>query len=175
VHLAPLALGAGKLAALIGGLASKKHVASLLIKAVQKFGVRRTVRVIREVNDQLLAAGGHSAQVHSTVTSGLNNLESSLTSLCQSDQLREIQEWLAHVERESPELVVALGKAYLETTPSAKVAKAVIGDFQASDSPAPQQIAGLTIEEWQRRVHEVFPELQGYKVLLKPEKQPINK
>jgi hypothetical protein len=172
VHIPAMVWGAAKLGALVGGSAvTKKHVAvGLTKKFVQHVGVRRAIQLIADLNDGLLASGAHSQAVHETVATSLRGLENQLVSLGQSSNVRALEMWLAELEKNAPELAVAVGKMYLESFAPVKAAKAVMKGVPrgASELTPASEVAGLTQREWQAKVHEAFPELRDYHVLFLP-------
>lgn len=181
VHLPAMVWGAAKLAALLGVAGTKHHVAlGVTKKFVQHVGVRRAIQIIGELNDAMLRSGSHSAAAHGLIAGSLQELERSVVALGQSGSVRAIESWLADLEKRSPQLLVAVGKAYLDTLGPVKAAKMVMkgvdrgeqvvneAEEAASEVVAtlPETVAGLSQEEWHRRIVDVFPELRGHRVLL---------
>jgi hypothetical protein len=180
-HLAtPLAAwGIGHVASAVGGIIAKKQVAAAITKWVQHVGVRDTLRMLREMNDGLLATGALNRQAHVAARQRLEYFESKVDSLSQSEQLRQLQEWLATLEKQSPELFVAIAKAYLDSKPAAKLARALAGDLQGTAKVRKTQhregetiiTGGLTAKEWEHRVHMAFPDLKDHNIVFLPRGQ----
>ncbi|CAE8729239.1 unnamed protein product [Polarella glacialis] len=83
-----------------------------------------------------------------------------------------IQKWLLDVEKQSPELFSAVAEAYLHKVPAAKLAKAFWDGLKDEDSKIPEEIAGRKPGEWEHRIHQAFPELQGFSVVLTRKTKP---
>lgn len=171
VHLAPL-LAVGKIAASLAAFAKKTHVSYVISKAVQTYGIKGTLQKLRELNDTLLAKGVHSEKVHDSVAASMARLEARLDEVGQSEYLAEIKQWLSALEAQAPELLVTIGKAYVSSLPQAKVAKSILSAFEGvPPREVPEDIDGVSAEEWQRRVHAAFPKLKGHRVILKRQKE----
>merc|ERR1712072_1609139 len=97
--------------------------------------------------------------------------------------LRLFRQWVEDMEKQAPELVVALGHAYLDSFKSVKLAKAALKGYDEAPPQAPasekpvgaESIAGVSALEWERRLHAEFPELQNYRVLFIPKEEPLEK
>eukprot|EP00930_Biecheleria_cincta_P038721 TRINITY_DN26605_c0_g1_i1.p1 TRINITY_DN26605_c0_g1~~TRINITY_DN26605_c0_g1_i1.p1 ORF type:complete len:222 (+),score=54.34 TRINITY_DN26605_c0_g1_i1:38-703(+) len=166
VHLPFVAWGASKAAAVLGAVAAKAKLGPAVWKGLEKMGLQASVSSIKDLNDKLLQSGIHSQQVHRSVADSLSSLEASLAAVGQSEQWRLMQNWLVDLEKKSPELFVAIVRAYVDSLPAAKLARNVANSF-----PEPEkEIAGRKREEWERRIHDAFPELKGYSVELKEKK-----
>lgn len=172
IHVPALALGAGKVGAFLSGVAAKKHAEHTVVKWMTDEGAWKVLKSLNDLNDSILASGGQSTEAHSRIASSLAHLEDQLRSMADSDQLRAIKEWLNEVERKVPEFVVAIGHAYLEQFKSVRLAKAFMKGIEPPASATPEQIRGLPMAEWERRVHTLFPELKGYRVILVRKEEP---
>jgi len=180
VHLAtPMAVwGMGHVASALGFVA-KKPVAAAISKWVQQVGVRDTLRMLRELNDGLLTTGALNRKAHAAAHDRLVYFESKIDSLGQSEQLRQLQEWLATLEKQCPELFVAIAKAYLDSRPGTKLARALAAQLHGTKQSRKVErfeeetimTGGLTAKEWERRVHMAFPELNSYTIVFSPRRQ----
>jgi hypothetical protein len=163
--------GAGKVGAIISAALAKKHVAAVPTKWLMNLGAGKVLKSLREINDGLLASGAQNKEVHAVVASSISKLETQLQSVAESERLQVLKTWLAEAEKKTPQLVVALGHAYLDNFKSVKVAKSLVKGIETEKSKVQQNIAGCTAEDWERKIHEEFPALKGYRVVLEPKEE----
>lgn len=173
LHVPAMAWGAAKVGALLGGVAAKQHGPALATKWFAHFGSRKVLGALGDLNDMLLKSGVQDIEAHASLQQSINGLERRLASVAGSEQLRLFRQWVEDMEKQAPELVVALGHAYLDSFKSVKLAKAALKGYDeapaASEKPVGAElIAGVSALEWERCLHAVFPELQNYSVVFIP-------
>lgn len=170
-HMPVLAWGAAKVTSLLGGAVLHKRATAAFKRWFQQVGVRRVVISIKELNDSLFAAGIQGERVHAATAASLSKLELGLKSLSQNEQIEAVEKWLAELEKQAPELVVAVTKLYLETFTPFKVATSLYKDLRSGEQESKTDDAKVTkndfvkLEEWEQRIHTTFPELQRYHLL----------
>lgn len=165
-HVPAMAWGAAKLGAVVSGFVTKKHMMGAVAKwLTEQWTSGKALQSLRDLNDKLLASNAQSKESHEAMAANLTNLEKQLLCVAEHERIRILQEWLAEAERRTPELVVALAKAYADNFKGVKAAKALA---KGLPTHSPDLVAGQPPSEWEQRIHAAFPELKGFSVVLQP-------
>merc|ERR1711879_584285 len=112
---------------------------------------------------------------HTTVVTSLEELEKSLVAVVESEKVQLIQKWLADIEKQAPDLVVAIARTYLDSFSTVKIAKGLSKGLEKKDTNAEALIADLTRLEWEQKLHAAFPELKDHSIIFVPKEEPVHK